>query len=295
MCENHCLDIDTVSFSFLFLANQPDPRYDFQTSNPTISKLVHPADNRRPGSESNYQSARTNPADRDRQTGYDRYPTNAGDTRPEFSDRNNSVQYARRVPTADVFVDPIRRPHHGNARTCVMEINIAVSLGNDRSSREPFVTSSVTSKPPVIRSTATLEDVHYVDLNFRSPENVAQLSTDGLIRRSPSEKSTGFPPERQWDTHILEDFDQNCIDRTENKISILNWISERKSFQARLLQRYSFVLTYLKLSLIFDVDLPTSCIISYHFDAERKIVRHYLWSAVLYSHRHRCRSFVAFF
>ena len=78
-----------------------------------------------------------------------------------------------------------------------MEINIAVSLGNDRFSREPLVTSSVNSKTPAIRSTATLEDVHFVDLNFRAPENVAQLSTDGLIRRSPSERSTGFPHERQ--------------------------------------------------------------------------------------------------
>ncbi len=101
-------------------------------------------------------------------------------------------QYTRRVPTADVFIDPVRRPAHGNAPRCVMEVNIEVSVGGDRNSQSSFITRNVSSKPPTIRSTAVIDNARYIDLNFQSPENTAQISTDGIIRRSPSERSTGF-------------------------------------------------------------------------------------------------------
>jgi hypothetical protein len=116
-------------------------------------------------------------------------------TAPSENDRRNShFEYTRRVPTADVFVDTMRRPGHGNARTCCMEINIAVSLGPDRTPKASIISSNLT-KPPAIRSTAVFNDVSYMTLDFQSPENTAQFSTDGIALRSPSQRSTGFPNE----------------------------------------------------------------------------------------------------
>ena len=134
------------------------PRYpeaqDSRSTLPTISRLAHPNDNR-------------------------------------YNFRPSEPNY-RYVPTADVYVDPTRRPEHGNARTCVMEINISVGLG-DRD-RPPLITSSSSSnygKPPTIRSTARLENVNYIDLNFRTPEHVAYLATDGIIKGSSPSAANG--------------------------------------------------------------------------------------------------------
>ena len=113
------------------------------------------------------------------------------------SSGTNDRQYgsAARAPTADVRIDPIRRSGQGNARTCVMEINIAVSLGGDRPPHASIVSHDASSRShPPIRSTATIQDVRYLDLNFQGPNNVAHLSTDGIIDRptSSSQKPTGY-------------------------------------------------------------------------------------------------------
>jgi hypothetical protein len=73
-----------------------------------------------------------------------------------------------------------------------MEVNIAVTLGADRTPHASVVTNNYSSKPPAIRSTAFIDDVRYVDLSFQAPENTAQLSTDGIIRQSSPRNSTGF-------------------------------------------------------------------------------------------------------
>jgi hypothetical protein len=67
-----------------------------------------------------------------------------------------------------------------------MEINIAVSMGGDRAPQASVISSSVSPKQPAIRSTATIEDVRYIDLNFQAPKNTAQIATDGIIRRPAS-------------------------------------------------------------------------------------------------------------
>ena len=197
-----------------FFSNKDtNERYKFQHDNPTISKLVKPSDGfhtaDRQNTDNNYTVRRQND---DRYTSnsqgngnyhyesirragnnqYDIQRLPGADNRQETDRRNNNFEYTRRIPTADVLVDPIRRPAHGNTRTCVMEINIAVSLGGDRSPRVSFESSDITSKPPPIRSTAVLEDVSYVDLKFQGPEKTAQLSTDAYMTRSPSQKSSGF-------------------------------------------------------------------------------------------------------
>jgi hypothetical protein len=66
-----------------------------------------------------------------------------------------------------------------------MEINITVGMGADRTPH--FITN-----PSAIRSTAVIDDVRYVDLNFQAPENTAQLATDGIIRQSTSASRDSF-------------------------------------------------------------------------------------------------------
>jgi hypothetical protein len=178
--------------SFFFSGNEINNRYEFRQDHPTISKLVKPSDDSyindtpRTG-DSAYESTRRSSGDR-----YTVQTIPGVNIRQENDRPNNNFEYTRRVPTADVFVDPIRRPIHGNARTCCMEINIAVTLGPDRTPHASVISSNIASKPPSVRSTATFEDVRYVDLCFQAPENTAQLSTDGIMHRSPSQKSTGF-------------------------------------------------------------------------------------------------------
>ncbi len=155
-----------------------DDRYEFrQEHHPTVSKLVRPSDDF-------YANDRHYPHTITQRQDDNRYTT---DLRQRGDD-----QYTRRVPTADILIDPIRRPAHGNAPRCVMEVNIEVSIGGNRHSQSSFVTNHVSSKPPTIRSTAVIDNARYIDLNFRSPENTAQIATDGIIRRSPSQGSTGF-------------------------------------------------------------------------------------------------------
>lgn len=66
-----------------------------------------------------------------------------------------------------------------------MEINIAVSLGGpDRVPQASVTTNTLPSRQPNIRSAVQFDDVRYIDLNFQSPSNSAQLSTDGILRQS---------------------------------------------------------------------------------------------------------------
>jgi hypothetical protein len=164
-------------FFRLLLDDEIDNRYNFRQENSTISKLVQPSDERR-SSDNPYESMKR---------------TGENGNHQEAHRQNNNFQYTQRiVPTADVFVDPYRRPAHGNARTCVMEINIAVNFGPDRTPQASVITNNYLSKPPAIRSTATIDDVRYVDLSFQAPEKTAQLATDGIIRHPSSRNSTGF-------------------------------------------------------------------------------------------------------
>jgi hypothetical protein len=185
----HCIYI------YVLLDTEADNRYQFRQDNSTISSLVQqPGDRRNPDNPYTVDSRRTgdNPYESTKITGGNQYTTT--DNRQEIDRRNTSSDYTRRaIPTADVFVDPYRRPSHGNARTCVMEINIAVSLGPDRTPHASVIANNFPSKPPVIRSTANFDDVSYFDLNFQSPERTAQLATDGIMHPSSSSRnSLGF-------------------------------------------------------------------------------------------------------
>jgi len=178
------------------LDKDADDRYEFRQDNRTISQLVRPSDDRQnPDNPYTSDPRRTgdNPYESTKRTGDNQFTTT--DTRQESDRRNTSSEYTRRfVPTAEVVVDPYRRPTHGNARTCVMEINIAVSFGSDRTPHASVITNNFPSKPPPpIRSTAIIDDVSYFDLNFQAPEHTAQLSTDGIIRPTASSRnSLGF-------------------------------------------------------------------------------------------------------
>ncbi|CAF1283531.1 unnamed protein product [Adineta steineri] len=182
-----------------------DQRYEFQPQDqaPTISKLVRPSNDSHTIDRQNINSPYTtigkigeSYVTSSQRTGDSAYESirrsggdnnnavqrfNDGNNRQETSQRNN--EYARRIPTAHINVDTSRRPADGNARTCVMEINIAVSMGGDRNSQTALITSNNSSRQPIVRSTATIDDVRYIDLDFRSPQNTARLSTDGMIRR----------------------------------------------------------------------------------------------------------------
>jgi len=141
--------------------------------NPTVSQLVKPTDERR-GSSSSQR---------------------ADGNRYESVNRTLVDDYSKRpIPTANVYVDPYRQPSHGNARTCVMEINIAVSLsGPDRVPQASVVTNNFPSRQSNARSAVQFDDVRYIDLNFQSPQNTAQVSTDGILRQSSPQSSIGFP------------------------------------------------------------------------------------------------------
>ncbi len=161
--------------------------------NPTISSLVQPRNGQQ--NPDNPYSVRDRYTTDSRRTGDTAYESTkrTGEYRQDIDRGSNNPDYTRRIPpTANVLVDPYRRPVHGNARTCVMEVNIAVTLGADRTPHASVVTNNYSSKPPAIRSTAFIDDVRYVDLSFQAPENTAQLSTDGIIRQSSPRNSTGF-------------------------------------------------------------------------------------------------------
>ncbi len=172
----------------------PDNRYEFQQANPTISNLVQPPVQRQnPDNPYTSRDQYTNGSRRSGDSAYESTRRTGDHQYPVTDDRqSNNSGYTRRVPTADILVDPYRRPAHGNARTCVMEINIAVNFGPDRTPQASVITNNYLSKPPAIRSTATIDDVRYVDLSFQAPEKTAQLATDGIIRHPSSRNSTGF-------------------------------------------------------------------------------------------------------
>lgn len=176
-----------------FLANESgEKRYESIPENPTISSLLQPSNERR-NSDNPYSFREQYTTDARRTGGENNYESTkrTGDYRFTETDRSDNT---RRVPTADVFVDPYRRPQHGNARTAVMEVNISVSLGGASvgyADRTPHTTTN--TKEPVIRSTAFLEDARYVDLSFRVPEHGAQLRTDGIIRESSPRYTSDLP------------------------------------------------------------------------------------------------------
>ncbi|CAF3216679.1 unnamed protein product [Rotaria sp. Silwood2] len=190
-----------------------------QQQYPTISRLVKPSNDSntagRPTTESPYTSRRPNDNryssesigtkdsayESTRRSDADQYSIKqivSTGNRQEINRPTSNYESSKQIPTAHVTVDPIRRPSHGNARSCVMDINIIVSFGGDRTAQGSYVTKTYTTKPPAIRSTATIDDVHYVDLRFQTPQNTAQLQTDGILRSSPSQNSTGFSRENAY-------------------------------------------------------------------------------------------------
>ncbi|CAF3599556.1 unnamed protein product [Rotaria socialis] len=111
-----------------------------------------------------------------------------GNNRP-----TTNYESSKPMPTTHVVVDPIRRPVHGNARTGVVEINIAVSFGGNRNSQGSYERMNTVARPsPPIRSQAVIDDVGYVDIHFQSPQKTAKLSTDGIIRNQSSQPSVSF-------------------------------------------------------------------------------------------------------
>ncbi|UJR22342.1 hypothetical protein I4U23_025404 [Adineta vaga] len=190
--------------------NDIDNRYEFRSETPTVSKLVKPSNDfhtaERQAVDRSFTSNRRQDDDmqRTRDSAYgsinrsrdDQYSIQqpAGGNNLQEIDRRGG-EYSRRIPTANVVVDPTRRPGNGNSRTCVMEINIAVNMGGNRAPQASITSSNVSAKQPNIRSTATIDNVRYIDLNFQSPNNTAQLATDGIIHSSPSQRSTGYPYE----------------------------------------------------------------------------------------------------
>ena len=202
-----------------FLVNDLTGRYEVPRDHPTISRLVDPpADSYAVGRQNtnhSYISRRDNDylySSDSRRTEEKPY----GGARGSYQDHytvhrpaddyyrhgteppSNYSRYSRPVPSANVYVDRTRPPARPHARSGAVEINIAVSFGSDRTPRPSFATNNFTSKPPNIRSTATIDDVRYVDLSFQAPEHTAYLSTDGIMRQSQSQTSTGFSSQNAY-------------------------------------------------------------------------------------------------
>ncbi|CAF3431369.1 unnamed protein product [Rotaria socialis] len=182
---------------------------EYGQQNPTISKLARTSNDRytfSPQGDNRYRTDLIRIDDRYnegiRRTD-DRY--NEGIRRPvedpysikHIVNGNNrpttNYESSKPMPTTHVVVDPIRRPVHGNARTGVVEINIAVSFGGNRNSQGSYERMNTVARPsPPIRSQAVIDDVGYVDIHFQSPQKTAKLSTDGIIRNQSSQPSVSF-------------------------------------------------------------------------------------------------------
>ncbi|CAF3549398.1 unnamed protein product [Rotaria sp. Silwood1] len=199
---------------------------------PAISQLVKPSNNyytnQRPN-DYRYPSESTRPTEypygSSRPNDY-RYPSEStrpteypyGSTRPRDDDKysigqlvrprpiredvyqpSSCCEYSKPVPTANIIADPIRRPYYGNARPGNLNISIKVNVGgSNRPAQVSYVTNDYASKPPAIRSAATFDNVHYLDLNFQSPQQTARVTTDGILRSTPLQNSTGFPRETSY-------------------------------------------------------------------------------------------------
>ena len=181
--------------------SNPDNRYEFRSENPTVSRLVRPSDDLHTSERQTLDSSltpnrrREDDLRRTRDSAYESVQRSRDDQYPNQQEtERRSIDYSRRVPTANIIVDPTRRPGDGNPRTCVMEINIAVSMGGNRPPQASVISSNILSKPPNIRSTATIDGARYIDLSLQSPNYTAQLATDGVLHdtSSSSQKHMGY-------------------------------------------------------------------------------------------------------
>jgi len=69
-----------------------------------------------------------------------------------------------------------------NPRTRVLDINITLEFGGS-ASREFVDTRNAALRTSTTGSSTIIDNVHYIDLDLRSPGNTAQLSTDGIIHQ----------------------------------------------------------------------------------------------------------------
>jgi hypothetical protein len=126
------------------------------------------------------------------------------------SDSSYTVQRRNNVGSSTLYqqsgtVEPTRSSKHyastghrsASCSSRPLVLDIYITLGYDRHNRsyhsKSYVTDSsgrISAQP--IRSTATIDNVHYVDLNFESGQGSAKLTTDGTLHSSSTQRSTGF-------------------------------------------------------------------------------------------------------
>ncbi len=120
------------------------------------------------------------------------------DNNQEVNRRSNPPDQTQRTPKVDYIINQNQPKHSVNPRSLVIDVNITINVGN--SGRNPQITATTTNirpRTPPIRSSAIIEDVGFIDLDMRQPERTARLSTDGLIRSSPSKQSTNHSNENK--------------------------------------------------------------------------------------------------
>jgi hypothetical protein len=142
-----------------------------------------------------FQLPDRNQTGRERETANDSFKEQrrpAYNTRPNISQQSTPLQQTLRSPKVDHAPNPTRYTVSSNSRTCVLDINISINLGG-RTPQVSVDANNVTSRSQPIRSTATIEDVRFIDLDLRcSPDRTAQLATDGILRQTTPKQTTNF-------------------------------------------------------------------------------------------------------
>ncbi len=99
------------------------------------------------------------------------------------TDRITDLQYRQPTPNID-YVSPNRYTVPGNKRQHVIDINITIGPSGRVSQTFAGTNNSRLISP--LRSSTTFDNVHVVDLDFRSQDGTALISTDGFQRVTTS-------------------------------------------------------------------------------------------------------------
>jgi len=129
--------------------------------------------------------------DRGRDIGAYSSTRRVGDTSHVYTTQTTSAERqvgsyaARPVSTGSFYADTSRRTVQSTGRGYVVDLNISVRPATKAERYESSHRSGKFSVP-----TATIDNVHYVDLNFETPRGTAKLYTDGILNASASSIGT---------------------------------------------------------------------------------------------------------
>ncbi|CAF3295715.1 unnamed protein product [Rotaria socialis] len=101
----------------------------------------------------------------------------------DTADNNNRYLNAeQRTRVSSPVQHRTRRVATSKPRTIAIDINISIGYGSNITHHQATVRpSAVRSSSPIRNTTATIDNPHFVDIDFHIPGRTAQLSTDGIM------------------------------------------------------------------------------------------------------------------